>query len=302
MPFLSKKITIYFILFLAFFLFGFASQSFALSPTPDLTITPEATVSPEATAQAEHREKTPPLTESTEEVKDRLESILESQQLKPLGVTNFLKYAIRKAVSQNIPPNTIVLIFLLPVIATLITVFRYVVGSVGFGVFTPVMISVAFIATGLGPGLVLFLVVLLIANLARLILKKVRVHFLPRMSLLLWLICLGVFVLLFLGPQLGFESVVDISIFPILIVILLVENFIEVLIGKSRREAWQMTWQTLLVAILGYFLLDWQFLQSFVLLNPELVLFLVLLVNVLIGRYSGLRLLEYRRFRSFIKQ
>jgi len=150
--------------------------------------------------------------------------------------------------------------------------------------------------------LVLFLVILLIANLARLILKKVRVHFLPRMSLLLWLICLGVFVLLFLGPQLGFESVTDISIFPILIVILLVENFIEVLIGKSRREAWQMTWQTLLVAILGYFLLDWQFLQSFVLLNPEVVLFLVLLVNIFIGRYSGLRLLEYRRFRSFIKQ
>jgi len=298
---LNKKTIIYFVLFFSFFLFGFVNLSFALSPTPDLTTTPEATVSLEATAQAEPKEKVPPLTESTEEVKGRLESILESQQLGPLGVTNFLQYAIRKAVSQNIPPNTIVLIFLLPVIATLITVFRYVAGSVGFGVFTPVMISVAFIATGLGPGLVLFLVVLLIANLARLILKKIRVHFLPRMSLLLWLICLGVFVLLFLGPQLGFESVADISIFPILIVILLVENFIEVLIGKSRREAWQMTWQTLLVAILGYFLLDWQFLQSFVLLNPEVVLFLVLLVNIFIGRYSGLRLLEYRRFRSLVK-
>jgi len=299
---LNKKTIICFIFFFSFFLFGFASQSFALSPTPDLTATPEATVPLEATAQTETKEKIPPLTESTEEVKGRLESILESQQLEPLGITNFLKYAIRKAVSQNIPPNTIVLIFLLPVIATLITVFRYVVGSVGFGVFTPVMISVAFIATGLGPGLVLFLVVLLIANLARFILKKIRVHFLPRMSLLLWLICSGVFVLLFLGPQLGFESVTDISIFPILIVILLVENFIEVLIGKSRREAWQMTWQTLLVAILGYFLLNWQFLQSLVLLNPEMVLSLVLLVNILIGRYSGLRLLEYRRFRSIIKQ
>jgi len=300
-PFLTKKTNICSVLFLYFFLFSFISQSLALSPTPDLTITPEATVSLEATAQAEPKEKTPPLTESTEEVKGRLESILESQRLAPLRTTNFLKYAIRKAVSQNIPPNTIVLIFLLPVIATLITVFRYVVGSVGFGVFTPVMISVALIATGLGTGLVLFLVVLLIANLARLVLKKIRVHFLPRMSLLLWLICLGVFVLLFLGPQLGFESVADISIFPILIVILLIENFIEVLIGKSRREAWQMTWQTLLVAVLGYFLLNWQSLQSFVLLNPELVLFLVLLVNILIGRYSGLRLLEHKRFRSFVK-
>ena len=104
-----------------------------------------------------------------------------------------------------------------------------------------------------------------------------------------------------MGPQLGFKGVADISIFPILIVILLVENFIEVLIGKSRREAWQMTWQTLLVAILGYFLLNWQFLQFLVLLNPEMVLFLVLLVNISIGRYSGLRLLEYRRFRSLIK-
>lgn len=297
---IGKKTIILLGLFLASLIWG-GENLFARSPTPGLVITPEVAVSRQATVQAQPNQKTPPLTESTRTVKGRLELILAKQQLAPLGITNFLRYIIHKSVEQGIPANTIVLVLLLPVIATVITFFRYILGISGFGIFTPVMISVAFIATGLGMGLLLFLLVLAVANLSRLLLRKIKVHFLPRMSLLLLLICLGVLALLFGGPQLGFHDVADISIFPILIVILLSENFIEILIGKSRREALQMTSLTLLVAILGYFLLDWQFLQSFVLLNPELSVLLVLIANFFLGRYSNLRLLEYRRFNSVFK-
>ncbi len=257
----------------------------------------------EADEEAEEieEEKSEKITEPTEVVKGRLTLLLESQELGELGITNFLKYAIRKTVDQGIPPNTIVLVFLLPLVATLITIVRYIFGISGFGIFTPVMISVAFIATGLTQGLVLFLVVVTIAILARTLLRKIRVHFLPRMSLLLWFVCLGVFALLYLGPQLGFDDVADISIFPILIVILLAENFIEVLIGKNSIEALKMTGQTLVVAIFGFWLLNWRPLQGFVLLNPELVFLILLVINLIIGRYSGLRWLEYRRFRSIFK-
>ncbi|MGI6278553.1 MAG: 7TM domain-containing protein [Patescibacteria group bacterium] len=300
-----KKVFIW--LFLLSFLFlAPLARAQVVSPTPDqeesLLENNDQEIS-EADEEAEEieKEKSEKITEPTEVVKGRLTLLLESQELGELGIANFLKYAIRKTVDQGIPPNTVVLVFLLPLVATLITIVRYVFGISGFGIFTPVMISVAFIATGLTQGLVLFLIIVTIAILARTLLRKVRVHFLPRMSLLLWFVCLGVFALLYLGPQLGFDDVADISIFPILIVVLLAENFIEVLIGKNSAEALKMTGQTLIVAIFGFWFLNWRPLQGFVLLNPELVFLTLLIINLIIGRYSGLRWLEYRRFRSIFK-
>ena len=202
---------------------------------------------------------------------------------------------------MGIPLNTIVLVFLVPVAATLIAFFRYVVGFSGFGIFTPVMISVAFIATGLGQGLILFLVILFVAILFRFLTRRLKIHFLARMSLLLLFISWGVFGLFYFGPKAGFNQVADISIFPILIMILLVENFMEILIGKSCREAFQMTWQTLLVAIVGYYLFNWSWLQEQVLLHPEPIFLLVILFNLFLGRYTKLRLSEYPRFSPIIK-
>jgi len=287
-------------LFLGFFLvLAPLAQAQDLSPT--LSPASEASEATQATIFEQKEEETEKITEPTEEVKGRLTLLLESQELGKLNFSNFIKHAIRATVDGGIPANTVVLVFLLPLIATLITIGRYVFGIAGFGIFTPVMISIAFIATGLVQGLVLFLVIVTVAILARTLLRKIRVHFLPRMALLIWFVCLGVFVLLLLGPQLGFDSVADISIFPILIVILLAENFIEVLIGKNSAEALKMTGQTLIVAVLGYWLLNWRPLQEFVLLNPEIVLLSLLIINLVIGRYSGLRWLEYRRFRSIFK-
>ncbi|MDD3532016.1 MAG: 7TM domain-containing protein [Candidatus Shapirobacteria bacterium] len=295
-----KKVLVWLFLGLFFFLPPLVWAQ-GLSPT----LTEEELLSEvdnlEVAEPVQEQEESEKITEPTEVVKGRLTLLLEGQETGQLGPTNFLKHAIRKTVSQGIPANTVVLVFLLPLVATLITIVRYIFGLSGFGIFTPVMISVAFIATGLTQGLVLFLVILSIAILARTLLRKIRVHFLPRMSLLLWFVCLGVFGLLFLGPQLGFEDLADISIFPILIVVLLAENFIEVLVGKNSSEALKMTWQTLIVAVFGYWFLSWRPLQGFVLLNPELVFLTLLIVNLIIGRYSGLRWLEYRRFRSVFK-
>ncbi|MBP8591435.1 hypothetical protein KBI33_03170 [Candidatus Shapirobacteria bacterium] len=280
---------------------GALSPTIATNKPEEATISADAIPAVEGSSEAEKAKAAAKLTETTEEVRGRLESILDKQKLGPLAVTNFIKYAIRQATGRGIPLNTIVLVFLVPVAATLIAFFRYVIGFAGFGIFTPVMISVAFIATGLTQGLVLFLTILFTAILFRFLTRRLRTHFLARMSLLLLFISLGVFGLFYFGPKLGFPQVADISIFPILIIILLVENFMEILIGKSRHEAFQMTWQTLLIAIVGFYLFRWSWLQEQVLLHPEAIFLLVILANLFLGRYTKLRLLEYPRFRSIAK-
>ena len=264
-----------------------------LTPAPtgaEELVSEEATVSAEPTPLV----KKPALTEPVEEVVGPLEKALREQLVGPLGLGNFLKHAIRQAVNSGVQANTIVLILLFPLIAALIAATRHFFGIAGFGIFTPAMISVAFLATGITPGLFIFLVTLLMATVARLLLKKLRVHYLPRMAILLWAICLGIFFVIIAFPK--------VSIFPILFMILLVENFIEVQVGRSGREAVALTAETLVIALACYFLLNWRFLQSFVLLNPEAVVIGVLVFNILVGRYTGLRILEYQRFKAIMKR
>jgi hypothetical protein len=268
-------------------------------------VTPEALeVSQEAFIVEEQVGETPlpkkDITAPTEETISELEAVLYEQSLGGLNPTNFLKHAIHRAVELGVAPNTIVLILLLPLVAAIIAAARHLVGIKGFGIFTPAVITVAFVATGIRVGILMFLVILLMATAGRHIFRRLRLQYLPRMALLMWVVCLGVFVLLFLSPAIGLMGLMKISIFPILILILLAETFIEVQIYKSRREAIRMTGETLLMAFFGWVIMNSSLVQRFALLNPEIMFLGVALFDIFLGRFVGLRLLEYWRFRKLI--
>jgi hypothetical protein len=122
------------------------------------------------------------------------------------------------------------------------------------------------------------------------------------MAILLWFISLGIFGIIFISPSLNLKDLTTVSIFPILFMILLVENFIEVQAGRSMKEAIGMTLETILIAVGCFLLMSWRWLQSFVLLNPEISVVGILLLNIFVGRYTGFRLLEYKRFQAVFKR
>lgn len=233
-----------------------------------------------------------------------LEKTLSGQKLGPLGITNFFKYTIHQAVAIGVPINTIVLILLLPILIAVIAALRHLVGIQGFGIFTPTVISIALYATGIIPGLFLFFAILMVTNLGRVILRKVKIkiHYLPRMALLFWFVSLAVLLIIILAPLVGWSAISLVSIFPILILILLSEDFIEVQQGRSLREAIRITLETLFLAFFCFGLMSLQALQKFVLLNPEITMIGVPIFNLIIGRYTGLRLLEFFRFRKILKE
>ena len=242
------------------------------------------------------------ITERTSPVKGRLEGYLSQKQPGELDWKNFLQIAIRQAVDKGVSANTIVLVLLFPLVAGLIAAGRHLLGFQGFGIFVPAMLAVALVATGIKVGLTLFMVIYLTANVARKITQKLKLQYLPRMALLMWFISLGV-----LGVLLGAVNVEAISslsaasIFPILILMLLTENFIEVQTGKSRHEAVNLILQTLIIAVATAFLLRLDVIQRFVLLNPELFLALVAAFDWYVGKYVGLRALEWVKFRKLVK-
>jgi hypothetical protein len=203
---------------------------------------------------------------------------------------------------QGVPFETIALLLMLPIIATFIAFLRQVVGVKAFGIYTPLIITFAFLATnGLKYGIAIFAAVILVGMLMRFALKPFRLLYLPRVAIMLTVVALVVLLLLTLGGSLQRTGLAAVSIFPILIMITLVEKFIAVQIEKGNRTAVILTIETLIISVAGYFIASSETLVRLLATDPWIIL-LTLPVNIFLGKWSGLRLSEYLRFKDVIKR
>ncbi len=241
------------------------------------------------------------ITERTSPIKGKLEGYLAQKDPGPLSWHNWLQHSIRQAVDKGVSANTIVLVLLFPLIAGLIAAARHLLGLTGFGIFVPAMLSVAFLATGIKVGMGMFLIVWFLATISRKITAKLKLQYLPRMALLMWFVSIGVLGVMLAGVNLKLGELSAVSIFPILILMLLTENFIEVQTGKSQREALRVMLQTIVMALTGAVILRLDWVQKQVLLNPELALLLIAAFDIYVGRYVGLRALEMWKFKQLVK-
>jgi len=256
-----------------------------------------------ATVSAQIEEATKEdITERTSPVKGRLEGYLAERKLKPVRPSNFIQHAIRQAVAQGVSANTIVLVLLFPLVAGLIVASRHLLGLTGFGIFVPAILAVVFVATGIRVGMIMFVLIWLMATVSRSLTKRLKLQYLPRMALLMWMVSIGVLAVMLSGVSLGLGELSAVSIFPILILMLLAENFIEVQVGKSKREAFRVTMQTILMAVGAAVVLKLDQVQKLVLLNPELSLVLVAMFDIYVGKYVGLRALEFFKFKKLVKK
>ncbi len=231
---------------------------------------------------------------------DRLIKVMNGQKLTGWWGKDILKLAMRKAVSEGVSPNTLVLLFLFPLVAALVAFSRQVVGVSGFGIITPALLSVAFLSTGGVVGLVLLFFILGVATLGRVLIRKVKVPYLPKLAILIWVVSMGVLLLLLMSPSVGLIRLMSVGIFPIMLFVLLAETFIEAQITRSLATSLMMTAETIVLAFIAYKVMSAPWIQNQVILNPEISVIGILGLDLLIGKYKGLRLLEVWRFRKLL--
>lgn len=293
------------------------AQAFAQQPTTDfeevVDLEPVATDAAEATdsaeaspaAQVEQRiieRRAEDITDATGEKRGKLATFLDENPIGPLSWHNFLQYAIRDAVSKGLSASIIVLLLLFPIIASIIAASRHVVGLRGFGIYIPAVLSVAFVSTEIVTGIIIFVAVIFASIISRAIVQKFRLPYLPRTAMLLWGVSIFILALLIFSSQMTFFQLLTINIFPILIIIILTENFMNSQLFTSQREALKIALETLFIAIICSLIISQEGIQKFVLLWPELVLVATVVVNYLIGKYTGLRLIELARFSTVLGQ
>ncbi len=217
---------------------------------------------------------------------------------------NTINPLINYFVLQGVPLETIILILTLPIIATVIAFFRQVFGVKAFGIYTPLIITLAFLAMGVNGvkyGVVIFISVIFVGMVMRYILKKFRLLYLPRVAITLSVVAFFILAILILGGSLHRTGLASVSIFPLLIMIAIVEKFVAAQIDKGNRTAFLLAVETLVISLVGYYIASWDILVSIIVAYPWLVVF-ILPINFVLGKWTGLRFSEYFRFREILKK
>jgi len=219
----------------------------------------------------------------------------------PYQQTDILNPIINFFLQKGVPFDTFILILMLPIIATFIAFLRQVVGIKAFGIYTPLIITFAFLATnGIKYGIAIFLTVILVGMIMRFILKPFRLLYLPRVAIMLTIVAIFLLGILALGGNFRRTGLASVSIFPILIMITIVEKFVAVQIEKGDRIAIILAIETLFISICGYFIASSLWMIKTITLFPWIILF-TLPINIFLGKWTGLRLSEYFRFKEIFK-
>ena len=217
------------------------------------------------------------------------------------GWRRSLVSAWSQAVLAQVPLQAINLILVLPVIACIVVIFRNVVGIETFGTFAPVIVSLAFLMTGLAWGVVIFCVIVGVGVVMRGALQWFRIQLVARLAILIALVSATMAALTVGGAYFGIGALLNVSIFPMVIMSNVIENFTTTQVESGTREALRLTVNTLVVCAACYLTIELAGLQSIILSYPEILLGVIAL-EVVIGKWRGLRLLEYVRFYDLARR
>lgn len=192
-------------------------------------------------------------------------------------------------------------ILLIPIGVLLLVFLRNVIGITTFGTFMPVLIALSFRETQLLWGLCLFSIVIILGLAVRLYLEHLKLLLVPRLACVLIVVVLLMAGISIISFKLGFPRGVSVSLFPMVILSMTIERISVMWDELGAGKAIQQSIGSMAVAVLAYIAMSNLFIEHLIFVFPEL--FLVLLgLTLMIGRYTGFRLLDLIRFRAFLKE
>jgi len=228
-------------------------------------------------------------------IKQRL--VADPAMLSELEVHPMNAYAAWQAFETiGIPLGLLKIIIMLPLGALIVVIFRNVIGLQTFGVFLPALIAVASRETGLFWGLLAYFIVIFLVSAIHYPLEKWGMLYTPKMAIMLVGVVIAFLLISILGIKMKVYMIAYITLFPIVLITLTAERFARTVTEEGMHEAIRITLQTMVVVAVAYFAMNSTAMESFFLAFPELFL-VIIAMNILLGRWIGLRLTEYARFR-----
>lgn len=192
-------------------------------------------------------------------------------------------------------------LLMVPVGVFLLVLMRNVVGIKTFGTFMPILIALAFRETQLIWGIFLFTLVVGLGIGVRFYLERLKLLLVPRLSVVLIMVIIIMALISIISHKAGLYRGLSIALFPMVILTMTIERMTIVWEERGAREAFEQGLGSLFTAALAYLLMQINQVQHLVFVFPEL-LFILLALILLLGRYRGYRLLELWRFKALAQE
>lgn len=222
-----------------------------------------------------------------------LESVL--SQLGDLGQDDFSIYRLpleEQALLKGM--------FLIPIGALVVVFIRVIIGFRTSGTFMPVLLAIAFIQTKLIPGLIGFVLIVGTGLIVRSYLSTINLLLVARISATLSVVIGLTILFTLLSERMGLENIQNFTFFPLIIMSWTIERMSILWEEEGPKEVLIQASGTLVVAVVAYALMATPIVRhlSFNFLGLQLV---ILSLILLMGQYTGYRVLELHRFRSLGK-
>jgi 7 transmembrane helices usually fused to an inactive transglutaminase len=189
-------------------------------------------------------------------------------------------------------------LLLLPAATLLVCFFRNVVGLSSFGTFAPALLGLAFREVNSLFGVFLVLSIITVGWWLRRGLNELHLLQVPRSALLLS--CVVVMLLILLSVT-GKSGPAAITLFPLVILTGMIERFWSMEEDEGAGNSIGTLGATLFMAGCVWLLASNQGVSDWMLAHPE-TLGVVMAGQLLLGRYTGFRLVELYRFRTLINE
>ncbi len=197
--------------------------------------------------------------------------------------------------------TTSIYIFLvIPIILTIIIIFKHFIGLSPIWIVIPLFVSLLFLKLWVFLSLFFILFFVIINILLSLITERYNLLYAPRMVFLISINMISFIAFMNIWYALNLVSLNISDILYFIIFILLSEKMISIITSKDLLEYKESFFYTLLIGLFCYVILNINAIKVILLSYPELILLLIP-INFFIGKFTGLRITEYFRFKEIIK-
>ncbi|MDD3474662.1 MAG: 7TM domain-containing protein [Candidatus Dojkabacteria bacterium] len=204
--------------------------------------------------------------------------------------------------SNGISDQILELLIAVTILATIVSLARYIFGSKSYGIYAPIILAIAYSYTGLKYGLAITAIVIITSLLSYSVLKKIRMHYITRIAINYCILTLVLITFLiavnYLG--LGLENMENVPALAMISIAALGEFFTKQYIKKSFKNSILILLSTILISTIGWFVITRNVISTY-LFNNLWIIPILILVNLLIGQFKGLRIKDLFRFKSIVR-
>lgn len=213
----------------------------------------------------------------------------------------------------SLEPDILIFLITLPLVITIISFAKYVMGFKSFGVYVPVLLTFMFyelsridpqtfsITQGLKYGLFITAIVFISSYVSYKIIQPLALHYYSKLAIVTTNVTISLLLVLFVLDLIDKEGILRVDIFSLILIASISERFTNLLASKQTTTAFMLSFQTILLGLICFFVISTGTIQNAFLNYPWLIL-LTFPINYIIGKFTGLRVTEIFRFKDLLNK